>query len=135
MGRKKVAPERYETTGINKVLDFEDIEVNATLSMVEESEGPSTSWRRGSQSPGTSKDVETQSNPASNPALEEHSAEDEVEETSLMEPEGKFIKHLLDYFVRLRLCAAVLQQLCENDHLSRADKILGLPQWRRRKWV
>ena len=59
MGRKKVAPERYETTGINKVLDFEDIGENATLSTVEESEGPSTSWGQGSQSRGTSKDVGT----------------------------------------------------------------------------
>ena len=32
MGRKKVATERYETDGINKVLDFEDTRVNLTLS-------------------------------------------------------------------------------------------------------
>ena len=31
MGRKKVAPERYETNGINKVLDFEDTTLNATF--------------------------------------------------------------------------------------------------------
>ena len=135
MGRKKVAPERYETTGINKVLDFEVIGENATLSMVEESEGPSTSRGRGSQSRGKSKDVGTESNPTSNPASEEHSAEDKVKETSLMESDGKFMKHLLDYCVRLRLCAAMLQQLRENDHSSRADKIYGLPRRRRRQWV
>ena len=45
MGRKKVAPERYETNGINKVLDFEDPALNATLSTVEETEGPSMSRR------------------------------------------------------------------------------------------
>ncbi len=36
MGRKKVATERYETEGINKVLDFEDTGENATLSTVDE---------------------------------------------------------------------------------------------------
>ena len=35
MGRKKVAPERYGTSGINKVLGFEDTEENATLSTVD----------------------------------------------------------------------------------------------------
>ena len=92
MGRKKVAHERYETNGINKVLDFEDTGENATLSTVDESEGPSTSRGQGSQSRETSKDAGTQSNPASNPASEEHSGEEEVEETSLMEPEGGFRK-------------------------------------------
>jgi hypothetical protein len=88
MGRKKAALERYETTGINKVLDFEDTGENATLSTVAESEGPSTYMGEGSQS----LDVGTQSNPANNPISEEHSAEEEVEETSLMEPEGGFSK-------------------------------------------
>ena len=88
MGKKKVAPERYETDGINKVLDFEDTRVNGTLSTVNESEGPSMSRGRGSQSRKASKDVGTQSNPASNPTSEELSVEEEVEETSLMEPEG-----------------------------------------------
>ena len=31
MGRKKVAPEKYDTKGINKILDFEAIEENDTL--------------------------------------------------------------------------------------------------------
>jgi hypothetical protein len=88
MGRKKMALERYETTGISKVLDFEDTGENLTLSTVDDSEGPSMDRGRGSQSLEESKDVGTQSNPASNPAAEEHSAEEEVEETSLMEPEG-----------------------------------------------
>jgi hypothetical protein len=92
MGRKKLATERYDTNGINKVLDFEDIEENATLSTLDEYEGPSKSQERRSQSRGTSKDMGTQSNPASNPAMEEQSAEDELEETSLMEPEGWFLK-------------------------------------------
>jgi hypothetical protein len=43
---------------------------------------------RGSQSQGASKDVGTQSNPAYNPTLEEQSAEEEFEETSLMDTEG-----------------------------------------------
>jgi hypothetical protein len=43
MGRKKVPIKRYETEGINKVLDFENIGKTATLSTVDESEGPSTS--------------------------------------------------------------------------------------------
>jgi hypothetical protein len=88
MGRKKVAPERFETNGINKVLDFEDTGENATLSTVDESEGPTMSREPGNQSQGASKDVGTNSNPASNPVSEDHSAEEEVEETSLMEPEG-----------------------------------------------
>jgi hypothetical protein len=88
MGRKKAALERYETTGINKVLDFEDTGENATLSTVAESEGPSTYMGQGSQSA----DVGTQSNLANNPVSEEHSAEEEVEETSLMEPESRFFK-------------------------------------------
>ena len=77
MGRKKAQHEKYETTGINKVLDFEDTKENATLSTVDESKGPSTSQSRGCQSGGASKDVGTQSNPAS----EEHSAEDELDGT------------------------------------------------------
>jgi hypothetical protein len=84
MGRKKVAIERFETNGINKVLDFEDTGENATLSTVDESEGPTMSREPGYQSQGASKDVGTNSNPASNPVSEE----EEVEETSLMEPEG-----------------------------------------------
>ena len=90
MGKKKVAPERYETDGINKVLDFEDTRVNGTLSTVDESQGPSMTQGRGSQSLEASKDVGTQSNPASLPSSEEQSVEEEVEETSLMEPEGGF---------------------------------------------
>jgi hypothetical protein len=92
MGRKKLAPERYETNGLNKVLDFEDIEENATLSTMAESEGPTTSRERESQCRGDSKDMGTQSNPASTPATEDQSAEDELEETSLMETEGGFLK-------------------------------------------
>ena len=85
-----MATERYEIEGINKVLDFEDTAENATLSTVDESEGPSMSRGRGSQSQGPSKEVGTESNPAFNPASEEQSGEEEVEETSLMEPEGGF---------------------------------------------
>jgi hypothetical protein len=55
MGRKKVPIEKYETGGINIVLDFEDTWENATLSTVDESEGSSTSRRRGSQLQGPSK--------------------------------------------------------------------------------
>ena len=87
MGRKKLATERYETKGLNKVLDFECIEENATLSTLDESEYPSTSRERGAQSQGASKDMGTQSSPASNPATEEQSAEEEAEETSFMELE------------------------------------------------
>ena len=51
MGRKKMAPEKYETSGLNKVLDFEEIEENAPLSTMAESEaieseGPTTSRER-----------------------------------------------------------------------------------------
>ena len=89
MGRKKVAPEPFETNGINKVLDFEDTGENVTLSTVDETEGPSMSRGRGSQCEGGSKDVGTQSNPAYNPTSEEQSAEEEFEETSMMETEGE----------------------------------------------
>ena len=50
MGKKKVATQRFETSGINKVLEFEDTGENATLSTVDEYEGPSTSQGQGSQS-------------------------------------------------------------------------------------
>ena len=83
-----MAPEPFETKGINKVLDFEDTGENATLSTVDETEGPSMSRGRGSQCEGASKEMGTESNPAYNPTPEEHSAEEEFEETSLMEPEG-----------------------------------------------
>lgn len=93
MGKKKMALDRIETHGINKVLDFEDKEDNATLSTVGESEDRTTSRGRGSQSQGTSKNAQMQSNPtsnpASNPASEDQSAE-EAEETSLMQTEGRF---------------------------------------------
>ncbi len=96
MGRKKVAPEKYDTNGINKILGFEAIEENATLSTGDESLGPTTSRERSSPSRGASTDMGTQSNHASNTAMEEHmedhSAEEEVEETSLMEPEGGSLK-------------------------------------------
>ena len=92
MGKKKLAPERYETDGISKVLDFEETQENATLSTVDESEGPSISRERASQSRGASKDMGTQSNPTSNPGMDEQGAEDEHEETSLMEPEGGLLK-------------------------------------------
>ena len=90
--RKKVAPERYETNGINKILDFEDTGENATLSMVDESQGLSTFQGRESHCLEPSKDVRTHSNHAINPALQEESGEEKVEETSLMEPEGGFPK-------------------------------------------
>jgi len=96
MGRKKLAHERYESEGINKVLDFDDIGEIATLSTVDESEGPSSTMARASQSQGASKDLPMQSNPASNPASQEPGAEEEFEETSLMEPEGEFPKPKLD---------------------------------------
>ena len=92
MGKKKLALERYDINGINKVLDFEDIEENATLSTVDESEGPSTYHEQGTQCRGASRDMETHSNPESNPATEEQSEEEEVEETSVMEPEGGYLK-------------------------------------------
>ena len=92
MGKKKLATERYETSGINKVLDFEEREEIATLSTVDESQGPSTSRERGTDSLGASKDMETESNPECTPAMEDQSAEEEHEETSLREPEGGFAK-------------------------------------------
>ena len=92
MGRKKVAPEPFETKGINKVLDFEDTGENATLSIVDETSGPSMSRGRGSECEGASKEVGTESNPAYNPTQEEQSGEEEFEETSLMEPEGGYHK-------------------------------------------
>ena len=90
VGRKKVATESYETSGVNKVLDFEDTEENATLATIDESQGPSNFRGQRSHSRETSKDVGTQSNPASNPTSHEQSGEKEFEETSLMEPEGGF---------------------------------------------
>ena len=92
MGRKKVAPKKYDTNGINKILDLEAIEENATLSTGDESLGCTTSRQRASPSRGASTDIGTQPNPESNTPMEEHSAEEEVEETSLMEPEGGFLK-------------------------------------------
>jgi hypothetical protein len=47
---------------------------------------------RASQSRGASKEMETQCDPACTPATEEQSAEEKCEETSLMEPEGAFLK-------------------------------------------
>ena len=44
----------------------------------------------GSQSQGASKDMEEQSNPPYNPTSEEQIAEEDIEETSLMETEGGF---------------------------------------------
>ena len=88
MGKKKVGPERYETDGINKVLDFEDTGVNGILLTVDEFGGESMSRGRGSQSREASKEMGTESNPASYPTSEEHTMEEKVEETSLMEPEG-----------------------------------------------
>jgi hypothetical protein len=93
MGRKKMATERYDTIGINKVLDFEDIGENATLSTVDETqEGPTTSREQGSQSRGASQEMGTEGNPGDNPATEEKSADEDFDETSLMEPEGGFLK-------------------------------------------
>jgi hypothetical protein len=92
MGRKKVAPEPFETNGINKVLDFEETVEKETLSTVDETEGPSMSRGRGSQCEEASKEMGTQSNPENNPTSEEQSAEEEFEETSLMEPEGGYLK-------------------------------------------
>ena len=92
MGRKKLAIERYETNGTNKVLDIEETEENGTLSTMGESQGPTTSGERGAPSPGDSKEMDTQCNPASTPATDEHSAEEEFEETSLMEPQGAFLE-------------------------------------------
>ena len=92
MGKKKLAIERQDTNGTNIVLDLEETEENATLSIVDESQGPTSFWERGSQSRGDSKEMGTQCNPASTPATHDHSAEEEFEETSLMEPEGAFLK-------------------------------------------
>ena len=93
MGRKKMATERYDTIGINKVLHFEDIGENATLSTLDETqEGPSTSKERGSQSRGASQEMETDANLTANPATEEQSADEELEVTGLMETEGGFQK-------------------------------------------
>ena len=92
MGRKKVPTERFETNGINKILDFENTGDNATLSPVVESEGPSNSQGRGSQSRGASKLDGTQSSLPSNPASQQQSEDEEVEESSLMEQEGGFGK-------------------------------------------
>ena len=88
MGRKKVAPKKYETNGLNKILDFEEKMENGTLSPANKSQGPSTSREGGSLSGGASKDIGTQSTPLSHQAMEEHSAGEELEETSLMEPKG-----------------------------------------------
>ena len=92
-----MATEKYETSGLIKVLDFEEIEENAPLSTMAESEAiesedPTTSRERTSQCRGDSKDMATQSNPASTPATEEQSAEEELEETSLLETEGGCVK-------------------------------------------
>jgi hypothetical protein len=99
MGKKKMANDRFETSGINKVLDFEEREENATLSTVDESQGQSTPREGGSQSRGGSREMGTQSNPEFTPAMEEQSPElevaslmEELEETSLVEPEGAFLK-------------------------------------------
>ena len=92
MGRKKAATERYETNGINKVLDFEQTEENATLSTVDESECPLELRGPMIQSQGPSINVGTQSNPMSNPASEENYENEEAEETSLTETEGEFFK-------------------------------------------
>jgi hypothetical protein len=92
MVKKKMAHEKYETIGISKVLDFEDTGENVTLSTVAESEGPSMAWGRGSQSQEGTKEVGTQSTPAYNLAMEENSAGEELEETSLMEPEGAILE-------------------------------------------
>ena len=88
MGRKKAATGTYETIGINKVLDFEHTEDNATLSTVDESTGPTTCRGTMFQSQGPPKDVGTQSTPESNPTSEEQNTNEEAEETSLTEPEG-----------------------------------------------
>ena len=89
MGRKKAATERYETTGINKVLDFEQTEENATLSTVEESECPSAFRGPMFQSQGPSEDVGTQSISVSNPTSVEHYENEGAEETSLTGTEGE----------------------------------------------
>lgn len=115
MGRKKVAPEKYETKGITKVLDFENIGENATLSTVDESEGPSSAMRRASQSQGASKEVGMESNPASNPASQERSGEEEVEETSLLEPEGGLLNPKLECCFRLKRFVRMLVEVARRD--------------------
>ena len=92
MGRKKVATESYETSGVNKVYNFEDTEENATLATIDETQDPSTFRCRRFQSREASKDMGTQSNPTSNLVLHEESVEEEFEETSLMVPEDGFRK-------------------------------------------
>ena len=89
-GEKKVAPESYERDGIIKVLDFEDLGENETLSTVVEAEALSEGG--GAQSQGASKEMEEQSNPPYNPTSEEQIAEEDFEETSLMESKGGFHK-------------------------------------------
>jgi hypothetical protein len=69
MGKKKMAVDRFGTEETTKVLDFQDTGENATLSTVAEFQGPSMSRGVGSQYQG-------------------ETAEEEAEETSLMEPEG-----------------------------------------------
>jgi hypothetical protein len=110
MGRKKLATERFETNGISKVLDFEDIEENATLSTVDESQGPSTSRELGSKSKGPFKEMGTQSNPTSTPAMEEHSAEEELEEMSLMELEETSLRELEETSMREREETSLMEQ-------------------------
>ena len=88
MGKKKMAIDRFGIEGTTKVLDFQDTGENATLSTVAESEGPSMSRGVRSQYQGATNDAGTQSNPTSNPESEDPTAEEEAEETSLMEPEG-----------------------------------------------
>lgn len=90
MGRKKLATERFETNGISKVLDFESIEENATLSTVDESQCPSTSREGG----GPDKEMATQSNLESTPATAKESAEEDQDETSLMEVEESSLREL-----------------------------------------
>ena len=85
-----MATEKYETTGINKVLDFENLEENPTLSTVFESEGPSMFHGEGFHCGEASNLDGTQSNIQSNPASQHQSEDEEVEETSLKEPKGKF---------------------------------------------
>ena len=87
-----MAPEPFQTNGINKVLDFEETVGNETLSTVDETKGPTMSRGQGSQCEEASKEMGTESNPANNPTSEEQSAEEEFEETSLMEPEGGYHK-------------------------------------------
>ena len=63
MGKKKLAPEKFEKNGLNKISDFGDKEENGTLLPVDESQGPSTSPEEGAHSGGASRDIGTQSNP------------------------------------------------------------------------